>query len=154
VHSGQQAFRFSGKSSGPYVQQDVATAAGQALSVSGWVNVPTSKSTGAVVELLALNAGKGTISTWTLYAIPTSTAGWVSFAASRPMLSATAYARLRIKVMALDGTIYIDDLSIAAASVGTATPTTTPTETATLTPTDVPAETPTSTSSPTKTVAD
>jgi hypothetical protein len=114
VRTGAAAFRFKGPSSGPYIQQDVATRAGASVTFSGWVNVAArGAGMSGVIEVVSLNASKGTIATQTLYTFPSATTGWVQVSATRTMPAATAFARLRVRFTTLDGTVYLDDLTLA-----------------------------------------
>ena len=114
VRTGASAFRFKGPSSGPYIQQDVASRAGASVTFGGWVNVAVrGAGMSGVVELVALNASKGIISTQTLYSFPTATSGWVQIGATRTLPANSAFARLRIRFPNLDGTVYLDDLTLA-----------------------------------------
>jgi hypothetical protein len=114
VRTGAGAFRFKGPSSGPYIQQDVAARAGASVTFGGWVNVAArGPGMSGMIELVALNANKGVISTQTLYTFPSTTSGWAQISGTRAMPAATAFARLRIRFPNLDGTVYLDDMSLA-----------------------------------------
>lgn len=107
------ALRFQGRSSGPYVQQNVPTSAGSMVTVSGRVNV-TARGNGmaGAVELLALNRYGGVIATYPVYSFASLTNGWISFSRSQSIPNGATTVSLRIRFPSLDGTVYLDDLSL------------------------------------------
>jgi uncharacterized protein YkwD len=114
VHSGSTAFGFSGKASGPYVQQTAAASGGRIINVSGWVNVRERNSAmSGSIELVARNVYGGTIATYTVYSIGGTTNGWTQITNSQVMPSGTASVRLRVRFPTLDGTVYLDDFSVS-----------------------------------------
>jgi glucose/arabinose dehydrogenase len=113
VHSGNKAFHFSGRAQGPYLQQEIAVTAGEILNVSGWLNVTAAnRGMSGVVELVALNANKGTIATYQIAAIQATTTGWQQISLSMRQPPGTAYARLRVRFQNLDGIVFADGFSI------------------------------------------
>ncbi len=53
AHTGSKSLNFVGRGSGIYVNQEVATSPGQAINMSGWVNmVVRGSSTDGVIELV------------------------------------------------------------------------------------------------------
>ncbi|TAK34775.1 MAG: hypothetical protein EPO21_08370 [Chloroflexota bacterium] len=161
VRSGSKSFRFIGRGAGPFLQQDVAAVPVDPLStinLSGWVNVPVRYlQMNGGIELVAMNANKGLLATYVVYSFTDSTSGWVRISDSRVLPASTAFVRLRVRFVTLDGTVYLDDLSLWLSETPTATPThtatstPTPTETATPTSTDTSTPTPTDTPTPTST---
>jgi uncharacterized protein YkwD len=113
VHSGEQGFRFQGKSSGPYVQQSVAATGGQTVNFSGWVNVPTrGRGMSGQIELQALNSRNGTLGTYSVHSFTSTTPGWVQVSKSQKLPAGTASVRVKVRFTTLDGTVYVDDLSL------------------------------------------
>jgi hypothetical protein len=113
VHSGGAGFRFQGKRSGPYVQQSVPAAAGQTVTFNGWVNVPTRGSgMDGRIELQALSASNGTLGTYSVYSFGATTPGWVQVAKSQTLPAGTASVRVKVRFPTLNGTVYLDDLSL------------------------------------------
>jgi len=116
VRSGAAAFRFKGPASGPYLQQDVPAHAGATATFNGWVNVPVrGVGMSGMIELIAVNANKGVITTQSLYTFSTARSGWVQVTAARSLPTGTAAARIRVRFPNLDGTVYLDDLSLTSA---------------------------------------
>ena len=113
VHAGGEGFRFQGKSSGPYVQQSAPASGGQTVNFSGWVNVPTrGNGMSGQIELLALSASNGTLGTYKVYSFSSTTPGWVQVSKSQTLPAGTASVRVRVRFTTLDGTVYVDDLSL------------------------------------------
>ncbi|TAK35513.1 MAG: hypothetical protein EPO21_05750 [Chloroflexota bacterium] len=151
-HTGTGAFRFSGNRAGPYVQQEVAVTPGEAITFSGWVNVPVrGYGMNGMIELQVLNANKGLLVSYSLYNFSSLTDGWVPVSDSRVLPASTAYVRLHVRFSRLDGTVYLDDLSLSRTPTQSAIPTPTATWTSTSMPTETPMPTPIMTSTPTTT---
>jgi hypothetical protein len=64
------------------------------------------------IELIALNKYKGTIATYQLYGFPGTTNGWVQVSSTQVLPSGTTFVQVRIRFPRLDGTVFVDDLSI------------------------------------------
>jgi hypothetical protein len=113
VHAGGEGLRFQGKSSGPYVQQSVSATGGQTVNFNGWVNVPTrGRGMSGQVELQAMNARNGALGTYVVHSFTSTTPGWVQVSKSQTLPAGTASVRVRVRFTTLDGTVYLDDLSL------------------------------------------
>jgi hypothetical protein len=113
VRSGTRAFRFSGKAQGLYLQQEVGATAGEILNVSGWLNVTAvGQGMSGYVELLALNANRGTLATYRIHTFSGITGAWQRVSLSQALPSSTAFVRLRVRFPTLDGSVFLDDVSI------------------------------------------
>ncbi|TAK35514.1 MAG: hypothetical protein EPO21_05755 [Chloroflexota bacterium] len=152
AHSGARAFHFVGRSAGPFIQQEVAAPAGETVTFSGWVNVPVrGYGMNGMIELQVLNANKGLLAGYNLHSFSNVTGGWIPISDSRVLPASTAYVRLQVRFLNLDGAVYLDDLSLTSTPAQSATPTVTATWMPTSTPTKTPTSTLTRTSTPTTT---
>ena len=88
-------------------------AAGTPYNFSGWVNIPlTSDSFTFAFEVRWRNASNGTISTQTVKTYTATTNNnWDQATASLVAPALTASAEIRLKVLSLNCTIYLDDIS-------------------------------------------
>jgi len=112
-HTGGTAFRFQGKTSGPYIQQSVPSSPGQTVTASGWVQVAVRNAAmSGAVELVALSGSNGVLGTYPICSFASVTGGWVSFSGSHLLPNGTAAVQLRVRFPNLDGTVYLDDLSL------------------------------------------
>jgi hypothetical protein len=113
AHSGAASFRFRGRSSGPYLYQDVPIAAPQSIAYSVWVNVPLrNASMNGVIELVALNVNGGQLGATSLMDFSNATNGWVQVSGSQALPAGTTTVRFRVRFGTLDGTVYVDDFSV------------------------------------------
>jgi hypothetical protein len=64
------------------------------------------------LELVALNSYGGTIATYTVYSFSSTTDGWIQVSDTRVLPAATTSARVRARFTTLDGTVYLDDVSL------------------------------------------
>jgi len=113
THTGSTAFRFQGKTSGPYIQQVVPASPGQMITASGWVQVAARNAAmSGAVELVVLNGSNGVVATYPIYSFTSTTSGWVPFTGSHLLPNGTAAVELRVRFPNLDGTVYLDDLSL------------------------------------------
>ncbi len=170
-HSGSFALRLQGRSSGILLRQEVPAKPGQKIDFAGWVRVPVDLgNTRLVVELVARHQNNGDLRTFQVASLAGSTREWVPVQGSAVMPLRTASVRLQFRFTMLNGTVYLDDLSlfgsggtaatptatrtptpVRATGSPTTTPTATPTGTPTATPTDPATLTPTPTDTPTGT---
>ncbi len=153
AHSGTQALRFQGKGSGYYLRQDLTAAPGERVELSGWVNLP--EQSGEVIlsiELVARHENNGDLQTFQVGSFATNTAGWLPFSGSVLLPNRTAVARVQVRVAKLNGSAYLDDLSLKKSSDGSSTPTGTATTHPTASNTPIATVSPTI-STPTVTIA-
>jgi hypothetical protein len=114
VHGGSKSLRFQGKAKGPYAQQSVAVSGGQTVRFGGWVNVPVSnQGMDGGIELQGYGSSGGAVGPTTrVYSFEGTTGGWVYVTGSHQVPSGASSARLKVRFMSLDGTVYMDDLSL------------------------------------------
>lgn len=150
THTPGSSLRFQGKASGLYIRQGLKASPGDQVTLTGWTYVATANTgMNMVVELVARNLNNGDVSIFPIAGYTRGTGRWVSFTGSATMPSGTVSVRVQVRFPGLNGTVYLDDLSLTVAA---ATPTATPTATATRTPTATASPTATPTASPTATV--
>ncbi len=159
-HSGTASLRFLGKGEGIYLYQDVPASPGQVVEFSAWVNIPRlDGSTIMLIELVARSRTGRDIRVFQMASLsnstsPTNTDGWTQVNNSAVLPTETSMVRLRVRFVPLNGTIYLDDISLRLAETPNAAPTPTPASglTPTATATTGPTSTPTPTASPTPTL--
>lgn len=140
-HSGSSALRFQGNVAGPYSYQQVAASPGQKVTFSGWVNIPQlSGDMSMVLELVPRHQYNGDLPAVRLATFSKATSGWTQVSGSAVMPARTAFVRLMVRFPRLNGTAYLDDLSLKADGAA-------PTPTVTASPTAPPA-TPAATNPP------
>lgn len=165
VHGGAKALRFKGKGSWYYLQQDVPALPGDRVNLSGWINVPQRNGNVMLtVELVARHQNNGDLQTYVATTIANTTNGWLPLSGTAVMPARTAVVRVQIRVPKLNGSAYLDDLSVTVdpngvasatptAILSTLTPTATPTPTVAASPATPPATTtPSATATPSRTV--
>ncbi|GEM_PF-964195 len=117
VHSGAQSLRLQGRVSGLYLYQEVATVPGETLSLSGWIDMAQrSGNTSVVVEVVTRdNANREKI--FPIASFAQVTGGWVAFEGTVVIPARVTNARVQIRGPYLDGTAYLDDMSLRSVSV-------------------------------------
>lgn len=144
THSGSQAIRFQGSASRPYVYQEVPASAGDRVDFSGWINLPeVNGGMSMVVSLVPRHQYNGDLPSTTLATVDRATSAWVKIAGSAMMPDRTVAVRLKVHFPKLNGTAYLDDLSLrfGSATGAPSTPTAAPTAPP-ATPTPLPTATP------------
>lgn len=113
LHGGVYGLCLKGKASGLTVTQDVQATANQRVELSGWVKTdPNSLSSNLVVELVARNQYGGSLRTFQLASYSGTTGGWLWVNGSAVMPGGTYQVRVQLRAPKLDGSIYLDDLSL------------------------------------------
>lgn len=114
--SGSNSLHIEGKGSGIFTQQDVSVAAGKRVNLSGYINIPQLISgMSAVIELQPLNKNNGNIgSPVAVGNFKTTTNGWTSFSRSAVMPNNTVKLRVRVRIPALNGKVFVDDLVLTS----------------------------------------
>ena len=133
VHGGSYAGRWrSGSNGGGSSYQQIRGSAGTTYTVSGWVNAPARRDAFTFQVKLLWRSPSGAIGTTVVKTYRDDTGGaWQSFAASASAPVGTTMVRLQLTTGSLKGTIYVDDMLLAAAATEPSSATASPSPTAT-----------------------
>ncbi|MHB1161928.1 MAG: glycosyl hydrolase [Chloroflexota bacterium] len=113
VHGGSRALKFQGNVAGPYSYQEVAASPGQKVDFSGWVKVPqVNGDMSMIVDMVPRHQYNGDLQVIRLASIAGVTGGWVQISGSGVMPDRTVKVRLIVRFPRLNGTVYLDDLSL------------------------------------------
>ncbi len=115
ARSGSAALRFQGASNGPYLQQDLPASPGQQVSFSGWVNVSQlGGGSTMIVDLVARTRYNGDIKSFPMATFSSTSPKnqWLQVTSSALLPANTATVRVRVRFPNLNGTVYLDDLSL------------------------------------------
>ncbi len=114
VHGGSFAGRFQAtdNSDGKTDQRVLNLTAGTTYQLSGWVNIPATTDAFTLrVQVRWMDAAKNTIATSTVKTYTAATAGWNQVTGSLVAPAGTAMADVKLTVLNLNATIYVDDFS-------------------------------------------